>query len=195
MPRLVKNVILALVLATAVEADPTMGATPDVSSVENRTLAARPGNRLTLTVGDSVRVVEVAPDGIVGPEVTLRRFPGHLLGQIRGVRVDYAISSPRITGIVGDHAIWLDLLPPAPGGRMRVVGRFGERAVGLAIGPRGIEGELGPCRIGLLLEQGDYGGTVACGAGPQPARLSVPVAFVARDDGELAAMLIALLAA
>ncbi|HVU49722.1 MAG TPA: hypothetical protein VHL80_03490 [Polyangia bacterium] len=193
MRRLAPTVPVVLALLFGVR--PTAAAGASLSSPGNRALEARPGTRLTLTVGDDVRIVEVSREGIVGPNVTLRRFPGHLRGQIRGVGVDFALAPPRITGQIGDQPISLDLLPPAPGGRMRVVGRFGDRSVGLAIGVNGIEGELGPCRYGLLLDQGDYTGKVECGAGPQAVRLSIPAAFVARDDAELAALLVALLAA
>jgi hypothetical protein len=167
-------------------------AAPRVSSIRDRLLATQPGADLLFELGDDARVFEVTRDALTGDGLELRRFPGHLRGHVGSEPVDLVLAPPRITGQLGDHEISLDMLPTRPG--VRVVGRFGARAIGLAIRVEAIEGEVGPCRYRLALVRGQYDGQVGCGGGPERVRLSVPVAFVARSDAEVAAMLIAIFA-
>jgi hypothetical protein len=47
----------------------------------------------------------------------------------------------------------------------------------------------------LAFHGDSYSGRMTCGGQPEPVRLQVPVTFVARDPVELAAMLVAFLAA
>lgn len=77
---------------------------------------------------------------------------------------------------------------------MQVAGTFGERSVAMEVRLDSIHAQIGPCWYSLPLITGSYRGSVTCGAQLEPVTLTVPVALVARDDREIAAMLTSLLA-
>jgi hypothetical protein len=167
------------------------GAAP-ASSIQNRVLAASPGDVMTLTVGDEAHAFTVSREGLRGEGIELRAFPGHLRGHVGRESVDMSLASPRITGLIGDREISLDMLPARQG--LRVAGRFGAREVALTARPEQIDGAIGPCLYRMRLSNGTYAGDVACGGEPVHVVLDVPAALVARPDVELAAILVALLA-
>jgi hypothetical protein len=194
MDRLVALVVLGRLAFTSVSVAAVTGAA-DVaprSSVSNRVLIAHPGTTLGFDVGDRASALEVTRDGMHGEGIELRRFPGRLRGYVGSAAVALVIAPPRITGLVGNQTISLDVLPAAKG--LLVAGHFGLREVALEARADRITGSVGPCRYDLPLKDGEYRGVVGCGAEPVPVRLSLPVAFVARGDTELLAMLVALLA-
>jgi hypothetical protein len=162
------------------------------SSVSNRVLAAHPGGSLTFAVGERDLLFEVTRDGIRGEGLALRRFPGRLRGHVGSAAADLVIAAPRITGLVGNQTVSLDVLPAEEG--FWVAGHLGVREIALKVRPERIAGDVGPCRYDLTAKNGEYRGSIACGAGPESVRLAVPAAFVAREDAELLAMLVALLA-
>jgi hypothetical protein len=127
-----------------------------------------------------------------GEGIELRRYPGHLRGIVGSEPVDLVIAAPRITGLVGDQVVSLDVLDATEG--LRVAGRFGLREIALDVRSNRITANVGPCRYDLELRDGAYRGTIGCGAKPEPVRLALPVAFVARGDAEMLAMMVALLA-
>lgn len=169
-----------------------LGAAAPTSSIATRVLASRPGGTLSFTVGDDVRVFEVSRDALVGDDVELRRYPGHLRGRVGSEPVDLALAPPRITGQLGDHAVSLDMIPVTDG--IQVAGRFGAREVVLHVRMQGIDGATGPCAYHLKPMQSRYQGDISCGGEPEQVQLEVPVALVARSDVEVAAMLVAVLA-
>ena len=162
------------------------------SSIENRVLAARPGDTLSFTVGDDIQVFNVTREALVGDSVELQRFPGHLRGRVGSEPIDLALEAPRITGRIGVQPVSLDMLPSKDG--IQVAGRFGAREIAVHFRVAAIDGAVGPCRYQLKLTHGEYQGDVGCGAEPEQVRLQVPVALVARSDAELTAMLVAILA-
>jgi len=155
-------------------------------------LASSPGHDLLLTVGDDVRTAHVTREGLSSNGVTLTRFPGRLAGHVGVESVDLRIEPGRLEGQIGDRGIGLDVV--RAGDVLQVMGTFGARSVAMEVRHNGIHAQIGPCWYSLSLISGSYRGSVACGARPQVLALSVPVAFVAQDDVELAAMLTALLA-
>jgi hypothetical protein len=167
-------------------------ASAPLSSVENRILAAQPGRTLTFAVGDDVRVFDVSREGVAGVGIALRAFPGELRGHLGSESIELRLATPRITGLLGDHAVSLDMLPASEG--TRVAGHFGQRKVALSIRMAGIDGDVGPCHYQLKLNRGSYTGQIGCGGEPEDVRLEVPVGFVAKSDAEVTATLIAVLA-
>ena len=155
-------------------------------------LAAAPNQSLTFAVGDKVQVADVTREGMTDADISLRSFPGHLRGHVGGEPVDLRLEPRRVAGTLGNHAVGLDVI--RSGARLEVAGTFGVRAVAMSISRHSIEAQIGPCDYRLPLSSGHYRGVVTCGDGPADVDLSIPVALVARDDRELAAMLTALLA-
>jgi hypothetical protein len=145
-----------------------------------------------LTIGDDIHVFDVTRETLVGDNVELQRFPGHLRGRVGSEPVDFALEPPRITGKIGAHRVSLDVLPSKEG--LQVAGHFGARDIAVHFRIAGIDGDVGPCRYQLKLTRAEYQGEVGCGGEPEQVRLQVPVALVARSETELAAMLVAVLA-
>lgn len=155
-------------------------------------LASAPGSELSFRVGNDVRIAQITREGLSSDSVSLRRFPGHLRGEVGVESVDLRIEPGRLEGQIGDRRIALDLVHAADA--LQVMGTFGERSVAMEIRRQGIHAQIGPCWYSLSLMLGTYRGSVACGGQPQPVALSVPVAFVAQDDAGIAAMLTAMFA-
>lgn len=155
-------------------------------------MASSPGQTLTFTVGDRVRIADVTREGLSTKDVSLRLFPGHMQGVVGVASVDFRFEPQRLEGQLGDRQIALDVLRSHNG--LEVVGTFGERSVAMEVRPTGIQAQIGPCSYSLPLISGSYQGSVTCGAHLEPVTLTVPVALVARDDLEIAAMLTSLFA-
>lgn len=160
---------------------------PPVSTVSNRILAAEPGETLIFSVGDDVTVARVDRDGLSSRGVDLERSGAGLRGRVGSESVRLAFGPGRITGKLGDRDVALDVTRVA--GALQVMGRFGAREIALEIGPQAVGGEVGPCFYDLHLRGGVYRGDVSCGAQPRPVQLQVPVALIAREDVEVAALL------
>lgn len=155
-------------------------------------LASSPGQTLSFTIGDRVRVANVTREGLSADDVSLRRFPGHMQGEVGVEPVDFRLEPKRLEGRIGTHPIALDVVRSTDG--LEVMGTFGQRAVAMEVRLSGIDAQVGPCWYSLRLVMGSYRGYVTCGAQAEPVMLTVPVALVARDDLEIAAMLTALFA-
>jgi len=161
-------------------------------SVENRLLAAEPGQTMSFAVGDRDEVARVDRDGFTSPDIELRRSPNRLRGHVGAESAELVLGPGRITGQIGDSPVSLDVL--RSGNRLRIEGQFGSRAIALDIRPGAVAGMAGPCLYDLTLQGAGYRGRVTCGAAPKPVRLRVAAAFVAQSDVEIAAILTALLA-
>ena len=185
-------ILRSLMVVVAIVATAPTAAPRSTSSVETRLLASEPGESMLFAVGDDAQSFHVWREGITGVAVNLRRSPGHLSGNVGSEPVDLVLASPRISGTIGDHAVSLDVL--RSDNQMRIVGHFGARAIALDVQMGRIDGDVGPCSYRLPLKSGRYRGQIACGGEPEPVRLDIPVALVARSDVELAAMLTAVLA-
>jgi hypothetical protein len=178
--------VLVLAAATGISA-----ATP-VASVENRVLAAQPGNTLTLEVGPETSFMAVDRDHVAGRTVDLQRIGDRLRGFVGDEQSDLILFPTRVAGHVGSHPV--SLLIERREGALTINGTFGRRAVALSLHPHSIDGDVGPCRYNLRNQVGNYVGTAACGGRPSPVRLELPVALVTRDDAEVAAIITALFA-
>jgi len=186
--------IALVVAATAGVPSATPGglaAAPAVS-VENRVLAAQPGNTLTVEMGTQTSFTAVDRNHVQGRAVDLQRAADHLRGFVGDEATDLQLAPNHITGRVGALPVSLDVA--RTNGALDVHGVFGRRAVALSLHPNSIDGDVGPCRYTLRNQVGDYTGTAACGGRPTAVRLELPVALVTRDDAELAAIMTALLA-
>jgi len=162
------------------------------ASIGSRILAAQPGGTMTLAVGGDVTVARVDRDGLWSGRVVLRRSGLGLDGHVGTDGIRLLLGPGRVTGQIGGAPIALDIVRAS--GALQVMGRFGMREIALEVGPRVVGGEVGPCFYDLRLRGGVYSGDVNCGAGAQPVALQIPVALIARDDVELAAMLTTVLA-
>jgi hypothetical protein len=182
------SLAMVLVLAAAAGAS----ATAPVSSVENRVLAAQPGNTLTLEVGTQTSFTAVDRDHVAGRSVDLQRVGDHLRGFVGDEESDLRLAPGRITGHVGMYPVSMQIERRA--GALSINGTFGRRAVALSLHPHSIDGDVGPCRYELRNQVGNYVGTAACGGRPTAVRLELPVALVTRDDPEVAAIVTALFA-
>ena len=182
------SLAMALVFAAAAGAS---AATPMVS-VENRVLAAQPGNTLTLEIGPQTSFTSVDRDHVAGRAVDLQRVGDHLRGFVGDEESDLQLAPGRVTGHVGSHAVSMQVERRA--GALAINGTFGRRIVALTLHPRSIDGDVGPCRFELRNQVGDYVGTAACGGRPTTVRMELPVALVTRDDAEVAAIVTALFA-
>lgn len=168
-----------------------LAAAPAVS-VENRVLAAQPGNTLTLEVGTQTSFTAVDRNRVQGHAVDLQRVADHLRGFVADEETDLQLAPGHISGHVGARPVSLEV--ERTGGALEVHGVFGRRAVALSLHPNSIDGDVGPCHYALRNQVGDYAGTAACGGRPTPMRLELPVALVTREDAELAAIVTALFA-
>lgn len=155
-------------------------------------LAATPNQPLTFTVGAKVRVADVTREGMKDADISLRSFPGWLRGHVGAEPVQLRLEPRRVEGTLGNQPVGLDVIRSGDG--LEVAGTFGSRAVAMEIRRQGIEARIGPCDYRLPFSLGHYRGVVTCGGAPASVDLTVPVALVARDDRELAAMLTALFA-
>jgi len=182
------SLAMVLVLAAAVGVSPT----GPVSSVENRVLAAQPGNTLTLEVGAETSFTAVDRDHVSGRAVDLQRVGSRLRGFVGDEESDLILFPSRVAGHVGARAV--SLLVERRDGALAISGTFGRRAVSLSLHPHSIDGDVGPCRYNLRNQMGSYVGSAACGGRPTPVRLELPVALVTRDDAEVAAIVTALFA-
>jgi hypothetical protein len=193
----IKPAAIALALALQRPAPPHLAglrtaAPVPRASVDNRILAARPGDTLIFGLGDRSSHFHVSREDIQGDRLYLRRFPGHLRGQVSAEPVDLALSPPRITGVLGDRNVMLEVIAGQVG--LDIAGHFGFREVRLTLEMDRIRGEVGPCRYDLTCRRGIYEGHVDCGGPPERVSLIVPVTFIARPTTEIAAMLVAILA-
>lgn len=177
---------LAVGLFAAVALGPGRGA------AEAPLLASTPGQVLSFTVGDSVRVANVSREGLSGDAVELQRSADRLRGRVGTQGVDMRLEPGRLDGSIGDHKIALDVW--RSGDRLQIAGNFGERTVGMSVSFKDLHAQIGPCWYKLALVLGSYRGYVSCGGPAEQVELKVPVSLVARDDRELAAMLTALFA-
>jgi hypothetical protein len=164
----------------------------EVSSVEDRVLAARPGDALLLTVGDRITTARVDRAGIVGRNISLHLAGTRLRGQVGGQQVQLDLGGARITGTIGSSEVSLQIT--RSDGVLKVVGRFGARAISEELSPGGVTAEIGPCRYALKFQHDEYAGQVGCGGQPVAVHLRVPAALVARGDVEFAGLFTALLA-
>ncbi len=139
-----------------------------------------------------MRIADVTREGLSTKDVSLSLSPGHMQGVVGVESVDFRFEPKRLEGQIGDRRIALDVLRSPDG--LQVVGTFGERSVAMEVRPSGIQAQIGPCWYSLPLITGSYRGSVSCGAHLEPVTLTVPVALVARDDLEIAAMLTSLFA-
>jgi hypothetical protein len=181
----------ALAVGLLVVSSAARTAEPAVS-VANRLLAAQPGDDLLIEIGDSDDVARIDRDALSSGTVDLRKSPGRLVGHVGVESAELVLEPRRVLGQIGDRNVSLDVLRSTQ--QMRITGTFGARAVDLTVSPSAIGGQVGPCSYRLSLQRDQYSGQVECGGGPEPVILRFPVAFVARDDEEIAAMLTALLA-
>ena len=187
------TITLSLVLAVAASVGLARAAIVSPSTSDRGPLlASSPGNTLTFTVGDRVRIADVTREGLSTKDVSLRLFPGHMQGVVGVESVDFRFEPQRLEGQIGNRRIALDVLRSTNG--LQVVGTFGERSVAMEVRLSGIHAQIGPCWYSLPLITGSYQGSVTCGAQLEPVTLTVPVALVARDDLEIAAMLTSLFA-
>jgi hypothetical protein len=182
------SLAMVLVLAAAAGVSPTA----PVASVENRVLAAQPGNTLTLEIGPQTSFTAIDRDHVSGRTVDLQRIGDRLRGFVGDEQSDLILFPSRVAGHVGARPV--SLLVERRDGGLAVNGTFGRRAVALSLHPHSIDGDVGPCRYNLRSQMGDYVGTAACGGRPAPVRLELPVALVTRDDAEVAAIVTALFA-
>lgn len=155
-------------------------------------LASSPGQVLSFTVGDNVRVANVSREGFAGDGVVLDRSADRLRGRVGTQPVQIRLDPERLDGTIGDHKIALDVW--RAGDRLQIAGDFGERTVAMSVSFRDIHAQIGPCWYKLGLVLGTYRGYVSCGGPAEQVQLKVPVSLVARDERELAAMLTALFA-
>jgi hypothetical protein len=181
---------LSMVLVLAAAAG--VSAPAPLASVENRVLAAQPGNTLTLEVGPQTSFTAVDRDHVAGHAVDLQRVGNRLRGFVGDEESDLILFPSRVAGHVGTHPV--SLLIERRDGALAINGTFGRRAVALSLHPRSIDGDVGPCRYNLRNQVGEYVGTAACGGRPTPVRLELPVALVTREDAEIAAIVTALFA-
>jgi hypothetical protein len=165
----------------------------EVSSVEDRVLAARPGDALLFIVGDRITTARVDRSGIVSRNVSLHLAGTRLRGQVGGQSVQLDLGGARITGTIGSSEVSLQITR-SDGGVLKVVGRFGARAISEDLSPGAVTAEIGPCRYALKFQHDEYAGQVGCGGRPEAVHLRVPAALVARGDVELAGLFTALLA-
>lgn len=185
-----KTRLMFIVVALAV-GRPALAAGSPASS-DAPLLASTPNQPLTFTIGDKAQVADVTRDGLVDANVSLRVSPGRLHGHVGADPVDLRLEPRRVAGTLGDQPVGLDVI--RSGRTLEVAGTFGARSVAMDIAHDGVEAQIGPCDYHLRLSVERYRGFVTCGGGPASVDLIVPVALVARDDRELAAMLTALLA-
>ena len=164
----------------------------EVSSVAARALSARPGDSLFLIVGDRITTARVDRGGISSRGLSLQLSGDKLRGEVGGQRVEVELRGPRITGRIGRREIALEV--GRTDAALKVTGQFGARAVSEELAPSAVTAEVGPCRYVLKFQKMEYAGQVGCGAQPEPVRLRVPVALIARRDVEIAALFTALLA-
>ena len=161
-------------------------------SVENRAVASQPGNTLTFELGAQTTFTAVDRDRVQSRAIDLQRTGDFLHGFVGDEESDLRIDRTRISGHVGLRPVALEIA--RAGGGLDVRGVFGGRAIALSLDTAAIQGDAGPCHYALKNRRGDYVGTADCGGAPTAVRLQLPVALVIRGDGELAAILIALLA-
>jgi hypothetical protein len=183
---------MSLAIAFVLAAAAGISAVPPVVSVENRVLAAQPGNTLTLEVGAQTSFTAVDRNHVAGRAVDLQRVGDHLRGFVGDEESDLQLAPGRVTGHVGSNPVSMQVERRA--GALAINGTFGRRAVALSLHPHSIDGDVGPCRYQLHNQVGDYVGNAACGGRPTPVRLELPVALVTRDDAEVAAIVTALFA-
>ena len=187
------TVSLSVMMAGAATPGLSRAATVSSSTLPREPLlASSPGQTLSFTVGDRVRLANVTRDGLSTEDVSLRLFPGHMRGEVGVESVDFRFEPKRLEGQIGTHRIGLDVL--RSGQELQVMGTFGERSVGMEVRLSGIHAQIGPCFYSLPLMLGSYRGYVTCGGQAVPVTLTVPAALVARGDLEIAAMLTALFA-
>ena len=134
----------------------------DVSSVADRVLAARPGDSLLLVIGDRIITARVDRTGMSTRGVHLRVSGDRLRGQVGGQRVDLEMRSERISGHIGNLEVALEV--GRSEGSLKIVGRFGARAVDEDLAPGAVTADIGPCRYTLKFQHGEYAGQVGCGA-------------------------------
>jgi hypothetical protein len=181
---------MVLALAVLLVGSSAVSSAPTV--VDKPLLVAAPGQTLRYSIAEEVQVADVSRNGLFSAGVTLRKLPGRLDGSVGREPVTMRLEPNRLDGRIGDDPIGLDVV--RSGDELRVMGRFGVRAVALEVRSSGIDGQVGPCFFRLGPEQGIYFGQVSCGGPSRQVRLTVPVSLVARPDEELAAMLVSLLA-
>jgi hypothetical protein len=164
----------------------------EVSSVEERALAARPGDSLFLIVGDRITVARIDRACVTSRGVRLELAGTHVRGELGGQRVALELGPRRVEGHVGERDVSMDV---ARGdAALNVEGRFGARGISLHLSPASVIAEVGPCRYALKFQHNEYQGQVGCGGDPVGVRLRVPASLVARGDVELAALFTSLLA-
>jgi hypothetical protein len=163
----------------------------EVSSVAGRVLAAQPGDSFLFVVGDRISTARIDRTGISGRGLYLRFSGDRLRGRVGGQRVDLQLRGEQVSGRIGTREVSLDVGRSA--GALKVIGRFGSRAVSEDLTPGAVDAEVGPCRYVLRFRRAEYQGQVGCGGQPEQVRLRVPAALVARGDVELAALFTALL--
>lgn len=183
---------MALAIALVFAAAAGVSAAVPVVTVQNRVLAAQPGNTLTLEVGTETSFTAVDRDHVAGRAVDLQRVGNHLRGFVGDEESDLLLAPGRITGHVGAQPVAMQV--GRQGSELTINGNFGRRAVTLSLHPHSIDGDVGPCRYQLRNQIGEYVGTAACGGRQTPVKLDLPVALVTRDDAEVAAIMTALLA-
>ncbi len=155
-------------------------------------LISTPNQPLSFVVGSKAEIADVTPEGMNDGDLSLRVFPGEVRGHLGPEPLDLRLEPRRLAGTLGSEPVGLDVI--RVGQMLDVAGRFGEQSVAMQIGRAGIAARLGPCDYHLKFSLGHYRGFVTCGGAATPVDLTVPVALVAHDDRELAAMLTALLA-
>jgi hypothetical protein len=164
----------------------------EVSSVEERALAARPGDSLLLVVGDRITVARVDRTGITSRGIHLQLAGARLRGDVGGQHVSLDLKERRVEGRIGSSEVSLQVSRGEAS--LNVDGRFGARGVSLRLNPAAVTAEVGPCRYLLKFYRNEYAGQVGCGGEPEPVHLRVPASLVARGDVELAAFFTSLIA-
>lgn len=117
--------IALVVAATAGVPSATPGglaAAPAVS-VENRVLAAQPGNTLTVEMGTQTSFTAVDRNHVQGRAVDLQRAADHLRGFVGDEATDLQLAPNHITGRVGALPVSLDVA--RTNGALDVHGVFG----------------------------------------------------------------------
>jgi hypothetical protein len=164
----------------------------EVSSVEERALAARPGDSLLLMVGDRITVARVDRTGITSRGIHLQLTGTRLRGDVGGQHVTLDLSEGHVAGRIGAGEV--SLAVSRGEASLNVDGHFGARGISLRLNPAAVTAEVGPCRYVLKFYRNEYTGQVGCGGEPEPVHLSVPASLVARGDVELAALFTSLIA-
>jgi len=151
-------------------------------------LNASPGADELQIRGETLRRATVTDTSARGPNLNLRRVPGHLQGTTRtDTPVDLQQRGNGIAGRVGTDSWDLTLEPD--GAEVRATGLVGGLPSTFWMSPPRIRGSMGPCRFDLVWTAGNYAGTRSCGPQGDVLQLQLPASLASWSDPEVAALL------